>query len=293
MSTEKLKMPSYGGQALIEGVLMRGAKNVAAAFRMPDGTVQVQSETLTGIYTSKIAKIPFLRALVILWDSLGLGMRYLTISANMQAKEGEKLESGDIGGAVVVSIAIAVGLFFLLPAGIGRLIGGWLDSSPLIINLFEGLVRLILVIGYIWAIGFMPDIKRVFAYHGAEHKTINAFESGATLNPETVASYSLQHPRCGTSFVLTMVIFSVIIFALLGDPGWIWLVISRIVLLPVIAMLAYEYIRWVSNHLDNPIVRFLAKPNLALQYLTTREPSLDMLEVAILSFNTMFEKEGA
>jgi len=293
MSTDKLKLPSYGGQALIEGVLMRGAKNVAAAFRLPDGTIHVQNEALTGIYTSKIAKIPFLRALVILWDSLGLGMRYLTISANFQAKEGEKLESGDIGGAVLVSLAIAVGLFFLLPAGIGRLVGGWLDSSPLVINLLEGLVRLILVIGYIWAIGFMPDIKRVFAYHGAEHKTINAFESGAPLTPESVAGFSLQHPRCGTSFVLTMVVFSVIVFALLGDPGWIWLVISRIVLLPIIAMLAYEYIRWVSNHLDNPIVRFLAKPNLALQYLTTREPSLEMLEVAIISFNTMYEKESA
>jgi uncharacterized protein YqhQ len=293
MSTDKLKLPNYGGQALIEGVLMRGAKNVAAAFRMPDRSINVQSEALTGIYASKIAKIPFLRALVILWDSLGLGMRYLTISANMQAKEGEKLESGDIGGAVLVSLAIAVGLFFLLPAGIGRLVGGWFDGTPLVINLIEGFVRLILVIGYIWAIGFMPDIRRVFAYHGAEHKTINAFESGAPLTPESVAGFSLQHPRCGTSFVLTMVVFSVIVFALLGDPGWIWLVISRIVLLPVIAMLAYEYIRWISNHLDNPIVRFLAKPNLALQYLTTREPSMDMLEVAIISFNTMYEKENA
>jgi uncharacterized protein YqhQ len=293
MSTDKLKLPNYGGQALIEGVLMRGAKNIAAAFRMPDSSINVQSEALTGIYASKIAKIPFLRALVILWDSLGLGMRYLTISANMQAKEGEKLESGDIGGAVLVSLAIAVGLFFLLPAGIGRLVGGWFDGTPLVINLIEGFVRLILVIGYIWAIGFMPDIRRVFAYHGAEHKTINAFESGAPLTPESVAGFSLQHPRCGTSFVLTMVVFSVIVFALLGDPGWIWLVISRIVLLPVIAMLAYEYIRWISNHLDNPIVRFLAKPNLALQYLTTREPSMDMLEVAIISFNTMYEKENA
>lgn len=293
MSTDKLKMPSYGGQALIEGVLMRGAKNVAAAFRMPDGTIQVQSEALTGIYTSKLAKIPFLRALVILWDSLGLGMRYLTISANMQAKEGEKLEGGDIGGAVLVSLAIAVGLFFLLPAGIGRLLGSWMDSSTLVTNLIEGLVRLLLVIAYIWAIGFMPDIKRVFGYHGAEHKTINAFEAGAPLTPESVASYTLLHPRCGTSFVLTMVVFSVIVFALLGDPGWIWLVVSRIVLLPVIAMFAYEYIRFISNHLDNPIIRFIAKPNLALQYLTTREPTKDMLEVAILSFTTMYEKEGA
>jgi uncharacterized protein YqhQ len=157
--------------------------------------------------------------------------------------------------------------------------------------LIEGLIRLVLIILYIWGVGKMPDIHRVFSYHGAEHKTINAFEAGAELTPESVQRYSLHHPRCGTGFILILVVFSIIVFALLGPLTLAWRLISRVVLLPVIAMLAYEYMRFIANHLDNSVCRLLSKPNMAMQRLTTVEPSMDMLEVAIASFKAMYEEE--
>ena len=157
--------------------------------------------------------------------------------------------------------------------------------------MLEGLLRLLLLIGYIWAIGFMPDVKRLFGYHGAEHKTINAFEAGAELTPESVAKFSLEHPRCGTAFLLTLVLFSILAFTLIGPLPIFWRLVSRILLIPVLAGVSLEYIRWTANHLDNPIVRLLIKPNLALQSLTTREPDMSMLEVAIESFNTMRQAE--
>jgi uncharacterized protein YqhQ len=152
-------------------------------------------------------------------------------------------------------------------------------------------MRLFLLIAYIWLVALMPDIRRVYAYHGAEHKTINAFEAGADLTPETVSRFSLEHPRCGTAFLLTLVLLSVLIFSLLGPMPMIWRLVSRILLLPVLAGVAYEYIRWTSNHMDSPFVRVLVRPNLALQHLTTREPSLDMLEVSIAAFNAMQTSE--
>jgi uncharacterized protein YqhQ len=293
MSTEKLKLPSYGGQALMEGVLMRGANFVSAAFRDPAGQIQIESEELTGIYRSRIAKIPFLRGLVILWDALGLGTKYLTISANIQTGEDEKIEGPAMTLTIIVSLAIGIGLFFLAPAALVQLLERWVKMSAFVGNLLEGLVRLALVIGYMWAVGKMPDIHRVFMYHGAEHKTINAFESGAELTPEKVSAYSLQHPRCGTGFVLIVVIFSVIIFAMLGPLSMFWRLATRILLLPVIVMLAYEYMRFTANHLDNTFVRALAAPNLAMQKLTTAEPTLEMLEVSIAAFNHMYEQEKA
>ncbi|PJH74569.1 MAG: DUF1385 domain-containing protein, partial [Anaerolineae bacterium CG_4_9_14_0_8_um_filter_58_9] len=158
-------------------------------------------------------------------------------------------------------------------------------------NLLEGLVRLLLLIGYIWGIGFMPDIRRVFAYHGAEHKTINAYEAGADLTPESVSRFSLTHTRCGTAFLLTLVLLSILLFTLLGPLPLSWRLASRILLIPVLAGMAYEYIRWTANHIQSPFVRAIIKPNLALQSLTTREPDLQMLEVAITAFKTMRQAE--
>jgi uncharacterized protein YqhQ len=186
-----------------------------------------------------------------------------------------------------ISLVFAVGLFFLAPAALGQLferlfgIGSWWS------NLIEGLVRLLLLVGYIWAVGQMPDIRRVFSYHGAEHKTINAYEAGASLTPEVVSGFSVEHPRCGTSFLLTLVLLSILFFSLLGPLPFWWRMISRIVFLPFLASIAYEYIRWTANHLDSNFVKTLIKPNLALQHLTTREPTMDMLEVSIAAFNAM------
>lgn len=291
MSTEKLKMPSYGGQALIEGVLMRGSRYLTAAVRTPDGTIVTKTDELSGLYQSKLVKVPFLRGLIILWDALGLGTQYLTYSANLQGSEEEKIEGSTLYLTLGFSLLVSIALFFVAPAALAHLLEGWLNWGSLASNLTEGLIRLILIVGYIWLVGLMPDVSRVFGYHGAEHKTINAFEAGAELTPEIVASYSTLHPRCGTAFLLVLVIFSIIAFALIGEVSILWRIITRIILIPVLAMLAYEYIRWTANHLDNHFVRLLAWPSLQLQRLTTRQPSLDMLEVAIKSFSTMYLME--
>ncbi len=287
----ELKMPTYGGQAVIEGVMMRGLKAVAIAMRAPNKEIVIHTENLGGIYKSRIAKIPFVRGLVMLWDALGLGMRALTISANVQTDEEEKIEGPMLYVTLGISLIFGVGLFFLLPAVVGQLAENYLGISSWWGNLAEGVMRLFLLIAYIWLVALMPDIRRVYAYHGAEHKTINAFEAGADLTPETVSRFSLEHPRCGTAFLLTLVLLSVLIFSLLGPMPMFWRLVSRILLLPVLAGVAYEYIRWTSNHMDSPFVRVLVRPNLALQHLTTREPSLDMLEVSIAAFNAMQTSE--
>jgi uncharacterized protein YqhQ len=283
---------NYGGQAVIEGVMMRGRSSLAIAMRDPTGKIVTYTEPLGGIYKSYIAKIPFLRGLILLWDSLGLGMKTLTISANTQSGEDAKIEGPTLYITLGITMVVALGVFFLVPAGIGYLFDRFLNLQITWIgNLVEGFVRLIFLIGYIWAVGFMPDIKRVFGYHGAEHKTINAYEAGAELTPENVAGYSVQHPRCGTAFLLTLALLSVIIFTILGPLPLFWKMVSRILLIPVIAGISYEYIRWTAKHLNSPLVRALIKPNLALQSLTTREPDLQMLEVAITAFNTMKASE--
>jgi uncharacterized protein YqhQ len=284
---EKSRFPLYGGQAVIEGVMMRGTHTVAIAMRTPSKDIAIHKEPLGPLYSHKIIKIPFLRGIVMLLDSLILGTRSLTIAANTQTGEDEKIEGPLLYLILLVSLGIGVVLFFLAPAALGQLserilgIGSWWG------NLLEGLVRLGLLVGYIWAVGQMPDIKRVFAYHGAEHKTINTFEAGVELSPENVAKSSVEHPRCGTSFLLTLVFLSILLFSLLGPLPFWWRMVSRILFLPILACIAYEYIRWTANHLDSKFVRILIKPNLALQHLTTREPSMDMLEVSIAAFNAM------
>jgi len=285
------KIISYGGQAVIEGVMMRGRNSFAIAMRAPDGNIVVHKENLAAVYRLRITKIPFLRGTILLWDALGLGMKALTLSANTQTGEEEKLEGPALYLTLGTSLAIGIGLFILLPAGVG----GWAEHSlgwqNLAHNLLEGLVRLVLLVGYIWGIGFMPDVKRLFGYHGAEHKTINAYEAGAELTPEVVAKYPIEHPRCGTAFMLTFVLLSILVHSLLGDMTFVWRLASRILLIPVIAGIAVEFIRWTANHLDSALVRLLIKPNLALQSLTTRQPDNSMLEVAIESFKTMRQAE--
>jgi uncharacterized protein YqhQ len=292
VSAEKLKLPSYGGQALIEGVLMRGQRFLAAAFREPSGSIKVVTEKLGGIYTSRITKIPFLRGLVILWDAIGLGTRYITLSANIQTGEDEKIEGPAMFATIAFSFLIAIGLFFLLPAGIGTLFQKWLGVSSFVANMIEGLIRLFLVILYIWGVGKSKDIRRVFTYHGAEHKTINAFEAGSELIPSEVKKFSLHHPRCGTGFILILVLFSIILFTLIGPIDNLLIKLSsRIILLPVLVMVSYEYMRFASNHLKNKYLRLLSYPGMAMQKLTTFEPSDDVLEVAITAFKSMYDLE--
>lgn len=286
------RLPSYGGQALIEGVLMRGSRAVAAAMRDPAGNIILHTEQLTGIYQSPIKKIPFLRGLIMLWDALILGTRFLTLSANVQTKEDEKLEGPALYLTLGVAMLIGLGIFVALPTVLGQGIESLFKVDIWIVNLLEGVLRLLIAVGYIWAIGRMPDIQRVFAYHGAEHKTINAFEARAELTPQAVSQFPLEHPRCGTGFLLTVVIVSILVFSPLRPLPFLIRLPSQLVLVPVIACLAYEYVRWTANHLQHPFVRALIAPNLALQKLTTREPSLDILEVSIASFNAMYALEN-
>jgi uncharacterized protein YqhQ len=281
---------TYGGQAVLEGVLMRGRKAMAIAMRASDGQIVVHTEKLSGIYQSAVAKIPFLRGTILLWDALGLGMRALTLSANLQTGEDEKLEGPLLYATLIFSMAVGIGLFFLVPYGVGKF-GQWLGLDVWSAAALEGVFRLVLIIGYMWAVSLMPDIRRVFQYHGAEHKTINAFEAGADLTPECVSHYPLEHPRCGTSFLLTLAVLSILAFSLLNPFPVIYQILGRILLIPVLAGISLEYIRWMANHLDSAFVRWLIKPNLALQKLTTREPDLGMLEVSIRSFNEMMAQE--
>ena len=294
MPSEKvLKLPAYGGQALIEGVMMRGKNNVAMAVRAPGGEIVVHEEKLPNLYRSRWMKTPFLRGIISLWDSMGLGMRLLTKSANIASGEDDQIEGAALTFIVIISLLLAVGIFFVLPAFIAGLIEKYFTISQWESNLVEGLLRLVILVLYMALIGRMEDIKRVFAYHGAEHKTINAFEAGVELNPENVSQQTLVHPRCGTSFMLTLVLISILIFSLLGPLPLHWRIISRILLIPFVSGIAYEYIRFAANTMDrSALMRWLIKPNLWLQKLSTREPDLEMLEVSITAFNTMLAAEN-
>lgn len=301
---------NYGGQAVIEGVMMRGSKALAVAARNPEGEIVIHTEPLnTHIYGGRIAKIPFLRGLTLLWDALGLGIKSLMFSAEVALEEEEdsKSDEGEKSpekifegpmqwGIVLFSLSFSILLFFVLPTVLAdRLM--WLfklGESQLIENLFEGLIRLALLIGYVWGIGFMADIKRLYGYHGAEHKTINAYEAGAELTPESVATFSLEHPRCGTAFLLTVVIISILMYSLLPDMSLLVRIVSRIAFLPIVAGIAYEFLRFTAANQDKAIIRIITKPNLALQHLTTEEPDLDMIAVAIAAFKHVlaFEQSG-
>lgn len=285
---------NYGGQAVMEGVMMRGTKALAVAVRNPDGEVVIHTEPLNpAIYASTIAKVPFLRALTSLWDALVLGIRTLMYSADIALGEDEEVEfSGPVAwGTVAVSFAVGIGLFFVGPLLLVGLVDRYIESSFLS-NVVEGALRLTIFVAYIWLIGRIPDIRRVFAYHGAEHKTINAYEAGADLTPDDVAQYSTAHFRCGTAFLLSVMVISILVFSLLGRPPMALRILSRIVLIPVVAGVAYEYIRFTNKYRHKAIVRAIAAPNLALQKLTTREPDMSMLEVSIAALKQVLETEN-
>lgn len=294
----------YGGQAVIEGVMMRGRKSMAVAVRNPQGQIELHEEPLTAkIYTSKWGQKPFIRGLAMLWDALGLGIRALMWSGEVATRE-EGQEQVEFAGPVAwttiaVSLLFAVALFFLLPTFAARLLARFVNNDPLVDALFEGVIRLLVFLGYLWVIGRMPEIRRVFGYHGAEHKTINAYEAGAPLTVEAVQKYSVQHTRCGTSFLLYVLVISIILFAPLTfstvEPGWLALLlrfVTRLLLIPVVASIAYEIIRFSAAHDDKPLMRLLIAPGLALQKMTTREPDDTMVECAIAALKPVLAADG-
>ncbi len=281
------KLPTYGGQAVIEGVMMRGAQNWAVAVRTPDSSIVVKKERLGRFYRSRWIKVPFVRGLFVLWDALVLGINALTYSANMQAEEDEQIEGASAVLTFVFSLSLGIAIFFLLPVGVAYIFEAFLHLSTGWANLIEGILRLALLIGYIWVIGQLPDIRRVYGYHGAEHKTINAFEAGASLEPRVVKEFPREHPRCGTAFLLTVVVFSILFFSFLGPMPLLPRLLSRIIFVPLLAALAYEYIRLTAKWINYTWAKPLIAPNLWLQRLTTREPDESMLEVAIAAFEAM------
>lgn len=284
---------NYGGQAVMEGVMMRGARAMAVAVRRPDGEIALHTEMLDPkIYAGWMSRVPFLRALTSLWDVLVLGIRTLFYSAEVAMGPEEQVQfHGPVAwGTLAVSLAFGIGLFFVMPLLIIGSVDRYIQSAFLS-NVIEGVIRLAIFLGYLLSVGRIPEIRRVFAYHGAEHKTVNAYEAGLELTPENVARCSTSHFRCGTAFLLSVMVISILIFALLGRPPMLLRIASRILLLPVVAGLAYEYIKLTNRHRSRWLVRIIAAPNLALQKLTTREPDTSMLEVAIAAFKRMLEAD--
>ena len=277
---------TYGGQAVIEGVMIRGARSMAIAVRRPDGSILVRTEPLTSLLTGPLRRVPLLRGMLVLWETLSLGIRALTWSSAIAADEvDEDGEAAPLGASgwllLILMLAVALAIFFAGPV----VATAWLEGqlpSPAVVAV-EGVLRLGLLVGYIWLIGRSDDVRRVFQYHGAEHMTIHAFERGRELQVQAIRRFEKEHPRCGTSFLLTVAVIAVFVFVLVGsEPLW-WRFTSRLVLIPGIAALAYEAIRFGGFHLENPVVRVLFSGNLALQRLTTKVPDDEQIQVAVAS----------
>jgi uncharacterized protein YqhQ len=284
----------YGGQAVIEGVMMRGKSHYAVAVRLPGSheVVVDRGELKAPIYTHPIWKLPFVRGLALIGEQLHLGMKSLIWSANMNAG-GKNITIGkrEITGSVAMAAVFALVLFIGLPLFLAGLAVHRNGSFAFVV--VEGLIRVGLVLGYLAAISLLPDVRRVFMYHGAEHKTINAFESGWQLDVPSVRRASTLHPRCGTGFLLVVLVVSVVVFSIVAifHPNLFWLVASRVLAIPLIAGVGFELIRFMARHRYNPVVKVALLPVLGTQKFTTRQPSDDMLEVAICAFNAAREGE--
>jgi uncharacterized protein YqhQ len=286
-----------GGQAVLEGVMMRGVSTWAVAVRKPDSRIEVVSEPLTSwAKRNRVLRWPVIRGVVALAESLRIGFRALAISANAQIEPEDGEEPEPIGGftwgaTIVLSLALAIGLFFVVPVGATSLIKDQLGSS-VVFWLVEGLLRTAIFVGYLALISRIHDLRRVFEYHGAEHKTISCYEAGDRLTPARAETYSRLHPRCGTSFLLVVMVVAIFVFAPLGLPAWYWLVASRILGIPLIAGLSYEVIKWAGRNRRKRWVRAVMWPGLMLQNLTTREPDRDQLAVAIASLEAVLAVES-
>jgi hypothetical protein len=286
---------NYGGQAVIEGVMMRGRQNVAIAVRRPDGEIDVTGQPLASVYKGRFRELPFTRGVVVLIETLVLGIQALLHSANIASAEesGEKISPLLLWGTMALGIIFAVAVFFVTPLLIANYLIYPYVASALLGNLIEGVIRIGMFILYLWLVGLMSDIKNVFAYHGAEHKVVNAYESGEPLELEHVKKYSTAHARCGTSFLLVVLVIAIIVFTLLGRPP-LWVgIISRIILIPVIAAIGYEFVRFGAAHIKNPVMRGILSPGLVLQSMTTREPSDSQIETAISALKKVIEADSS
>lgn len=283
----------YGGQAVIEGVMIRGPRAVAVACRRADGTIAHRTDAIGGKFSARMRRVPLLRGIVVVWETVTVGMWALIYSSNVQlGEEGKELGPWTASITFLAALGLVVVVLFAGPVLLADLLESVIDRSW-IIALLEGVMRLAILVAYLFIIGLMPDIRRVYAYHGAEHKSIHALEAGDSLDVASVQRYSVAHIRCGTSFLLTVVILSIVVFLALGTPD-LWLrVASRIVLIPLIAAVAYEVIRLGGMLQHKWLVRMVMAPNLALQALTTREPDDGQIEVAIYALKRAMAREEA
>jgi len=281
-----------GGQAVIEGVMMRGVDHWSLAVRRPDDTIGVHDFPLVSwMVRYPVLKLPIVRGVVALVESLAIGIRALMMSANESlGEEEEELSKKEIGVTLLVAFAFAVGLFFLAPLFLTGLLDRWLGEG-LLFWLVEGVVRVAIFVVYIVVVTQLPDLRRVFEYHGAEHMSIHALEHGDPLTPDAVEKYRTLHLRCGTSFLLIVMVVSILVFAVVQWPAWYWLIISRVVLIPLIAGISYEIIKWSGRHEDNVVIRAIMMPGLALQWLTTRQPDQSQIEVALGALGRVIELE--
>ena len=292
-----------GGQAVLEGVMMRGVSHWAVAVRTPEDEVEVSEFPLDSVMRRhRVLRLPIVRGIVALGGSLAIGFRALEVSANAQLPPDEHVEESGAGdeppeipravwaGTVVVAVALAIVLFFLVPVGITSLIKSQLNSSVLF-WVIEGLVRTAIFLGYMFVLSRVRDLRRVFEYHGAEHKTISCYEAGLELTPVNAQRFSRLHPRCGTSFLLVVMIVAIFVFAPIGLPAWYWLVLTRILGVPLIAGISFELIKFAGRNRSRRWVRALMWPGMQLQLLTTREPGLDQLAVAIAALQAVLERE--
>lgn len=280
----------YGGQAVVEGVMMRGQETCVTAVRQSNGKVVVESQELSKIYKGKIRKTPFLRGIIVLLESIVLGMQSITRSASIALEEeGEEVSGWMLWLTIAGSIAFAVVLFFLAPLFLTNLLN---INEGIVFNLVDGAIRITILVIYLSIMGFLPDLRRVFSFHGAEHKAVNAWENGVPLEVEEVRKFSTAHVRCGTSFTFIVLIISILVFSLVGKPALWLMILSRIVLIPVIAAISYEALYFAGRHSDNVIVKILSKPGMLLQSLTTREPDDSQLEVSIAALRRVIETEN-
>jgi len=285
----------YGGQAVIDGVMIRGKEGVAISVRQPNGELHVVRQPLASIYKGRLREMPLIRGIIALVETLVLGTRALLHSAQVAAAEegGEKIPTALLWGTVAVSLALGVALFFMIPLFTTRYLIDPYVNSALLSVVLEGLIRIGIFIAYLKLISLLPDIKRVFAYHGAEHKVVNAYEAGVPLEVEAVKNYSTAHARCGTAFIFIVLIIAIFVFALVGQPT-LWIrILSRIALIPVIAVISYEIMKFGAAHINNPVVRVLLAPGLLLQAITTREPDDSQLEAAISALKEVIEIDRA
>lgn len=274
---------SVGGQAVLEGVMMRAPQAWAVAVRKPDGEIEATRHELPRLSSrSRLATVPFVRGVLVLGESLTLGFRALSWSAQKSVgEEEEELSKKEIAGSLAIALVLFAGLFIVLPAAAA----GWIvqERSEILFVVLEAVIRLALFVGYIWAIGRSQEIRRVFRYHGAEHMAIHAFEAGEPLSIDSVERYRPEHPRCGTSFLLIVILLAIVVFSFVGQPGWFWLIVSRVLGIPVIAGISYELLKWSGTHGGERMARILAAPGLWLQRLTTGVPDEEMIEVAVTS----------